>query len=99
MPVARVLVVQPRVALEHSTVRALRCAGWESVVVADGDAAVRIAVTDPPTVVLLDLTLPALDGWCVLATLGSRVGVPVVAYAPSGDSARAVLLGKPYPKR
>ena len=70
--VARVLVVQPREALAHTTVRTLRGAGWEPIVVADGDAAVRLAVTDPPTAILLDLTLPALDGWCVLATLGSR---------------------------
>ena len=91
--VARVLVVQPREALAHTTVRALRGAGWEPIVVADGDAAVRLAVTDPPTAILLDLTLPALDGWCVLATLGSRQGPPVVAYALSGDASRAVLLG------
>ena len=90
MLVARVLVVQPREALAQTTARALRGAGWEPVVVSDGDAAVRLAVTDPPTLVLLDLTLPALDGWCVLATLGSRAGPPVVAYAPPGDASRAV---------
>jgi len=60
--VARVLVVQPREALAHTTVRTLRGAGWEPIVVADGDAAVRLAVTDPPTAILVDLTLPALDG-------------------------------------
>jgi DNA-binding response OmpR family regulator len=93
LPVARVLVVQPREALARTLARALGGAGWEPVVVADGDAAVRISVTDPPAAVLVDLTLPALDGWCVLATLGGRPGVPVVAYAPPGDAGRAVLLG------
>ena len=61
---------------------------------ADGDAAVRIAVDAiRPTAVLVDLTLPALDGWCVLATLGARIGPPVVAYGPVGDASRAMLLG------
>jgi DNA-binding response OmpR family regulator len=90
---ARVLVVQPRDALARTTARAIRSAGWEPVVVCDGDAAVRGTVTDPPDAVVLDLTLPALDGWCVLATLGTRPGPPVVAYADAGDATRAVLLG------
>jgi DNA-binding response OmpR family regulator len=90
---ARVLVVQPRDALARTVARALGGAGWDPVLVPDGDAAVRIAVTDPPAAVLLDLTLPALDGWCVLATLGARPGPPVVAYAEPGDASRAVLLG------
>jgi DNA-binding response OmpR family regulator len=89
----RVLLVQPREALAHATARQLEGAGFEPIVVSDGDAAVRLAVTDPPSVVLLDLTLPVIDGWCVLSTLGSRSGPPVVVYAPPGDAARAVLLG------
>ena len=93
MLVPRVLVVQPREALAQATGRHLRAAGFEPVVVDDGDAAVRIAVTDPPAAVLVDLTLPALDGWCVLATLGTRTGPPVVAYGPVGDASRAMLLG------
>jgi DNA-binding response OmpR family regulator len=75
------------------TARELRGAGWEPAVALDGDAAVRVTVTDPPAAVVLDLTLPALDGWCVLATLGSRPGPAVVAYADPGDATRAVLLG------
>ena len=90
---ARVAVVQPREALAQTTARHLRAAGFEPVVLPDGDSAVRLAVTDPPAVVLLDLTLPALDGWCVLAALGTRQGPPVVVYGASGDAARAVLLG------
>jgi DNA-binding response OmpR family regulator len=90
---ARVAVVQSREALARTTAQHLLAAGIEPVVVTDGDAAVRLVVTDPPDLVLLDLTLPALDGWCVLATLGARPGPPVVAYAPSGDAARAMTLG------
>jgi len=88
-----VLVVQPRDALARTTARQLAGAGFEPILVDDGDAAVRLAVVDPPAAVLIDLTLPALDGWCVLATLGARLGPAVVAYGAPGDSARAMQLG------
>ena len=42
--VARVLVVQPREALARDDRATLRGAGCEPIVVADGDAAVRLAV-------------------------------------------------------
>jgi DNA-binding response OmpR family regulator len=90
---SRVLVVQPREALARTTARELARAGFEPLVVDDGDAAIRLSVTDPPAVVLVDLTLPALDGWCVLASLGARLGPPVVAYGPPGEAGRAMVLG------
>ncbi|GIU85540.1 MAG: hypothetical protein KatS3mg009_0055 [Acidimicrobiia bacterium] len=92
--VPRVLVVQPREALARTTGRVLRGAGFETTLVPDGDAAVRAAVTDPPAAVLVDLTLPVLDGWLVLSALGARRARPrLVAYAPPGDAARALALG------
>jgi DNA-binding response OmpR family regulator len=91
--VPRVAVVQPREALAHTLARHLAGAGFEPALVADGDAAIRLAVTESVWAVVVDLTLPALDGWCVLATLGSRGGPLVVAYAEVGDAERALLLG------
>ena len=48
-----------------------------------------------PHVVLLDLTLPPLDGWCVLAALGARNDRPllVVRVADPSEVDRAVALG------
>ena len=45
--------------------------------------------------VLLDLTLPPLDGWCVLAALGDRSDRPllVVRVADPSEVDRAVALG------
>jgi hypothetical protein len=86
----RVLVVQPPKALAQATGRHLRGRPWSWW---PTGCRVRIAVTDPPTAVLVDLTLPALDGWCVPSHLGARIGPPIVAYGPVGDASRAMLLG------
>ena len=92
--VPRVLVVQPREALAHATGRMLQGAGFEPTLALDGDVAVRRAVTDPPAAVLVDLTLPVLDGWYVLSALGARGVRPrLVAYVPPGEAARALVLG------
>jgi DNA-binding response OmpR family regulator len=91
--VPRVAVVQPREALAHTLARHLAGAGFEPEIVVDGDAAVRLGVTESVWAVVVDLTLPALDGWCVLATLGTRIGPLVVTYGVPGDAERAMLLG------
>lgn len=92
--VPRVLVVQPREALAHATGRHLHAAGFEPTLALDGDAGMRLAVVDPPDACLLDLTLPVLDGWYLLAALGARTVRPqLVVYVRPGDAARAVALG------
>jgi DNA-binding response OmpR family regulator len=92
--VSRVLVVQAREALAHATGRHLAAAGFEPTYASDGDDAVRDVVVDPPAVAILDLTLPVLDGWYVLAALGSRTPRPrLVVYCRAGDAARALALG------
>jgi DNA-binding response OmpR family regulator len=92
--VSRVLVVQAREALAHATGRHLAAAGFEPAFAVDGDDAVRRLVVDPPDVCVLDLTLPVLDGWYVLAALGPRTPRPqLVVYCRPGDAARALALG------
>ena len=42
----------------------------EQTVATDGDTALALAAREPFDAVLVDLRLPPLDGWCVLAALG-----------------------------
>jgi len=91
---ARVLVVQGSEAIAYATCRALHTVGLETTLALDGDTAVRLAVTDPPDAVLVDVTLAVLDGWYVLASLGARdPRPPLVAYVAPSDAARATRLG------
>ena len=91
---ARVLIVQSREALAHATGRQLQGAGFEPTLALDGDAALRSARIDPPDAVLLDLTLPVLDGWLVLAALAdAERPVKIVVYGERADEGRALQLG------
>jgi DNA-binding response OmpR family regulator len=91
---ARVVVVQPREALARLAVAQLAAAGMEALVVTDPIAARRLLdEPEPPDALVVDLTLPLLDGWYALSALGDRSAVTVVAYGPIGDAARARRLG------
>jgi DNA-binding response OmpR family regulator len=93
--VPRVLVVQSRPEIARAVSLALADAELEAVVLADGHAVLDAIDTWDPHVVLVDLTLPALDGWYVLAEVGSRADPPliVVRLTKAGDVSRAIALG------
>lgn len=60
---------------------ALRSLGHELIEAVDGEEALRIAIERVPDLVLLDVTMPKLDGWEVLHFLRKRPeteGIPVM---------------------
>jgi DNA-binding response OmpR family regulator len=75
----------------------LEAEGYETLLAADGETAVRRIVDEHPDVVLLDVMMPVVDGWGVmqrLAKLNVNTRVVVLsAKASGGDVARALELG------
>jgi DNA-binding response OmpR family regulator len=75
----------------------LEAAGMDTSLAADGVTALRRIERERPDLVVLDLMLPVLDGWSVLAELRSRGDVPPVivcsAKRAPRDVARAEELG------
>jgi CheY-like chemotaxis protein len=67
----------------------------EQAVVNDGEAALALLDRERFDAVLLDLNLPPIDSWLVLAALGDRPERPriVVAVGDRGDAQRAHALG------
>ena len=51
---------------------ALRTGGWELIEAEDGEDAIEKAVSEKPDLVLLDVTMPKLDGFEVLHFLKKR---------------------------
>src|SRR5207244_2811354 len=73
---ARLVIVQTHDELAGALCELLAAEGVEAIRAEDGADAVRLVRMCEPHVVLVDTTLPPLDGWCVLAALGNAVREP-----------------------
>jgi DNA-binding response OmpR family regulator len=92
--VTRALVVQSCPEAARAVGATLADAGIEALTVADGFAAIAAIDAWGPDVVLLDLSLPPLDGWWVLAAAGARTRRPLlVVRAERAEIERAIALG------
>jgi DNA-binding response OmpR family regulator len=75
----------------------LEAEGYQTALAADGETALRRIADERPDVVLLDVMMPAVDGWGVLEALASdlyshRV-IVVSAKSSERDITRALELG------
>jgi len=52
---------------------------------ADGAAALSVIAVEPPDLVILDVTMPGLDGWRVLARIRATSRVPVIMLTARAD--------------
>ena len=75
----------------------LEAEGYETLLAADGDTALRRILEERPDIVLLDVMMPVVDGWGVLQRLaaqGATTRVIVLsAKASDSDIAHALDLG------
>ena len=75
----------------------LDAADMDTMLAADGDTAFRRMVEERPDAILLDLMLPVMDGWAILAALTSRPDAPPVVVCSSrrgeAEVRRATKLG------
>lgn len=79
--------------------RRLTRRGHTVTLASDGVEGVAAALASPPDVVLLDMSLPKLDGWTVATRLRSHVEtahtriIALTAHAMSGDREKAIRAG------
>ncbi len=62
--------------------RLLQMSGYEPIEVATGEEAIELAVARRPDLILLDMSLPGMDGWEVTAELKENAAtkhIPIVA--------------------
>ena len=60
---ARILYIEDNEDNVYMLARRLRRKGYEVVVASDGEKGVEMARADAPSLILMDLSLPVLDGW------------------------------------
>jgi CheY-like chemotaxis protein len=74
-------------------------AGFQVAVARDGEQGVSMAASEGPDLILMDLSLPVVDGWEATRRLKGAAetqGIPVIAlsaHAMDGDRARALEAG------
>jgi two-component system cell cycle response regulator DivK len=96
---AKILLVEDNEMNRDMLSRRLARRGYEVVIATDGESGVEMAQTHVPDLVLMDMSLPVLDGW--EATRRLKVDavtkhIPIVAltaHAMSGDREKAIEAG------
>ncbi|MGH7318415.1 MAG: response regulator [Candidatus Rokuibacteriota bacterium] len=79
--------------------RRLTKKGYEVVVAVDGEQGVAMARAEAPVLILMDMSLPVLDGWEATRQLKgapATAAIPVIAltaHAMSGDREKAMEAG------
>ena len=96
---AAVLLVEDNDINREMLTRRLTRAGLTVIGAAEGKTALDMMRSDSPAVVLMDMTLPVLDGWgaCEQAKADSDIAhIPIIAltaHAMAADRERAMSVG------
>jgi two-component system cell cycle response regulator DivK len=95
----KVLLVEDNEESRDGLSRRLRRQGYEVLLAADGRQAVDAARAEAPDLILMDMSLPVLDGWEATRQLKAAPqtrGIPVIAltaHAMAGDREKALEAG------
>jgi two-component system, cell cycle response regulator DivK len=95
----RILVVEDQEDNRRIIRDLLASAGFELIEAADGEAGVRLAETERPDLILMDIQLPVLDGHEATRRIKSNPelsAIPIIvvtSYALSGDDVKAMAAG------
>jgi CheY-like chemotaxis protein len=96
---ARILLVEDNEMNRDMLSRRLTRRGFDVLLAADGEEALALAERERPDLVLMDLSLPVLDGWEATRRLKAAPGtggIPVLAltaHAMSTDREKAIEAG------
>jgi CheY-like chemotaxis protein len=94
-----ILIVEDNEPNRDMLSRRLARRGFELIFAEDGQQAVAVATTAKPDLILMDMSLPVIDGWEATRRIkaGSATGaIPIIAltaHAMSGDREKALAAG------
>jgi CheY-like chemotaxis protein len=95
----RILIVEDNEMNRDMLSRRLQRRGYEVLIAMDGEAGVETAARERPDLVLMDMSLPVIDGWEATRRIKAdpaTAGIPVIAltaHAMAGDRERAIQAG------
>ena len=95
----KILLVEDNELNRDMLSRRLMRKGYDVVCALDGGEGVKMATTEAPDLILMDMSLPVMDGWEATRQLKSdesTKGYPVIAltaHAMEGDEQKALAAG------
>ena len=95
----KILVVEDNEMNRDMLTRRLARKGFEAIAAADGREGLELAHTAKPDIILMDMSLPVMDGWEATRQIKADPetrGIPVIAltaHAMAGDRERAMDAG------
>jgi two-component system cell cycle response regulator DivK len=96
---SKILVVEDNEMNRDMLSRRLERKGFEVVIAIDGKAGIDMAVSTSPDIILMDLSLPVIDGWEATRQIKAdpaTQSIPVIAltaHAMAGDEQKALEAG------
>jgi len=96
---SKILLVEDNEMNRDMLTRRLQRRGYEVVIALDGAQGLAMAQSESPALILMDISLPVLDGWEAtrrLKTAPETKSIPVIAltaHAMSGDRERCIAAG------
>jgi CheY-like chemotaxis protein len=95
----KILLVEDNETNRDMLSRRLMRRGYEVIMAVDGEEGVGLAKSEIPDLILMDMSLPVLDGWEAtrrLKAMPETVTIPIIAltsHAMAGDRERALEAG------
>ena len=96
---AKILLVEDNEMNHDMLSRRLTRRGFQVVIAVDGAQGVALALAESPDLILMDMSLPVMDGWEAtqrLKTVPETQAIPIIAltaHAMAGDRAKALAAG------
>ncbi len=96
---SKILVVEDNDDSRELAVKVLKNKGYQTVEAIDGEDAVAKAIAESPALILLDISIPKMDGYAVakkLKSLEEFREIPIVAltaHAMKGDREKVIAAG------
>ena len=96
---ARILFIEDNEMNRDMLSRRLARRGYEVAIAVDGEQGVALARAEAPALILMDMSLPGMDGWEATRRLKAApetCAIPVIAltaHAMAGDRERAIAAG------
>jgi CheY-like chemotaxis protein len=96
---SKILLVEDNEMNRDMLTRRLERKGFEVVIAIDGQAGVDMASSSNPDIILMDLSLPVMDGWEATRQIkadSATQSIPIIAltaHAMAGDEQKALEAG------